>query len=194
MKNQSDRRYKADHGASMTQKVRRTIAVYEMATFVAVLINVGAVFAMAPSAIPPIMWVAVAVALALSFASLIAGILLWRDRPAARQLSIVVQALQVPRIAIEGIVNYAVGLALSLVVGVGTAPSTMRQPVHLAITFGGEAEGFYLGINVLALAALVLVARWRQAGVAAAEPLSRQPNERCSRQAHFSDAASPQWW
>jgi hypothetical protein len=153
----------------MTQKVRRTIAVYEMATFVAVLINVGVVFPMAPSAIPPIMWVAVAVALALSFASLVAGILLWRDRPAARQLSIVVQALQVPRIAIEGIVNYAVGLALSLVVGVGIAPSTMRQPVHLAITFGGEADGFYLGINVVALAALVLVARWRQAGAAAAE-------------------------
>lgn len=154
----------------MTQKVRRTIAIYQMATFVAVLIDVGAVIAMMPTAIPVIMWLVVAVALALGGVSLIAGILLWRDRPAARQLSIVIQALQVPRIAIDGIVNYGVGLALSLVVGIGTAPSTMQQPVHLALTFGGEAKGFYLGINALALAALVLVARWRQVGAAAAQP------------------------
>ena len=154
----------------MTQKVRRTVAIYEMLTFVATLINVGVVVAMASTAIPLAMWVTVVVALTLAVASLVAGISLWRDRPAARRLSVVVQALQVPRIALNGIVSYSVGLGLSLVLDIGTAPVGMRPPVHLAITLGGAADGFYLGINVLALTALVLVARWRSVRAAAAEP------------------------
>ena len=154
----------------MTEKVRRTIAIYEMLTFVATLINVGGVVTMMSTGIPPLMWVIVAVALMLATVSLFAGVSLWRDRPAARQLSLVIQALQVPRVAIDGIVNYSVGLGLSLVLDMGIAPMGMRQPVHLAIALGGDAGGFFLGVNVLALTALVLVARWRPVEAAAAEP------------------------
>jgi hypothetical protein len=147
----------------MNQRVRRAVAIYEMLTCVAVVLNVGAGLSAISTEIPLLVWLMVAVVLVLASASLVAGVLLWRDMPDARQLSMFVQAIQVPRIAIAGAVEYAVSLGLSFVLNVGVEPVSMRMPVHLVTGLGKGTDGFYLGVNVLALTALVLVARWRQA-------------------------------
>lgn len=156
-------------GTMMTQRMRRAIAIYEIVAFVAVAINVGIVVAVSSAGISLPGWMFLAAIFTLSFGSLVAGILLWRDRPPARNLSIGIQALQVPRIAVEGIVTYGVQLAFEFGVHIGTAPPSMRGPVYLAMDLGQGAEGTYFGVNVLAFAALVILARWRQIRPAATQ-------------------------
>jgi hypothetical protein len=154
----------------MTRNVRRTIAIYEMLTFVATLVNVGVAVSAPSVPVAGLMWLVIAIMLLLSLVSLVAGILLWQDKPPARSLSIIVQALQVPRIAIPGVFRFSLSLGLSIVPAIGIVPRAMRLPLHLSIGIGSLVNEFYLGINVLALTALILLARWRTVGAPASEP------------------------
>jgi hypothetical protein len=154
----------------MTRNVRRTIAIYEMLTFAATLINVVGMVSVPSIAAAGLMWVAIAVMLLFASASLVAGILLWQDKPLARPLSMIIQALQVPRVAIPGVFRFSLSLGLSVVPAIGIAPMVMRLPLHLAIGVGTVVNELYLGINVLALTALVLMARWRPVVAPPSEP------------------------
>jgi len=152
----------------MTTGMRRTIAVYEMLTFVGTLANVVITLASLPAVPPPLYAVGV-VALLAGGASLLAGIWLWSGRLGARRLSLIVQAVQVPRLALGGIVEYGVALGLSAVLRFGAEPAAMNPPVHLVLGFGQNVDGCFIGVNVLAAAAFTLLARWRPESVPISE-------------------------
>jgi hypothetical protein len=145
----------------MSVKLRKTIAAYEILTFVAALANVAVTLVMVTE-VPPVLYIVGALALLAAGVSLIAGIKLWQGRSGAYQLSFWAQAVQVPQLMIGGIFGYGLGLGLSIVIGVGAKSAGLEQPVHFVATAGTSAEGFYVGINVLALAAAILLARVRK--------------------------------
>jgi hypothetical protein len=146
----------------MSVKLRKVVAVYEILTFVAALANVAATLVMVTD-VPPVLYIVGALALLVAGVSLIAGIRLWQDRSGAYRLSFWVQAVQVPHLMIGGIFGYGLGLGLSIVIGLGAKSAGLEQPVHFVATAGSSAEGFYVGVNVLALTAATILARVRKA-------------------------------
>jgi len=90
--------------------------------------------------------------------SLAAGVLLWRGASIGRTLSLILQALQVPQVLIAGLVKYGIGLGAAVLPHIGLIPESFQPSVHTSLRFGSEVSGFYVGINVLALVALVLIA------------------------------------
>ena len=154
---------------------RRSIAIYEILTFVVTGYDVVLTLAKAPARVP-ILYIVCALALAGAGVSLLAGLWLWRDHRRGRPLSLLVQAVQVPQIMLPGFIGFSVALGLRLVVGFGQKPPIISSPVHLLVVggpnmqgvdlvlFGGGGEARYLGLNVLALAACAVLILWRLVG------------------------------
>jgi hypothetical protein len=88
-------------------------------------------------------------------------VLLWHNSSIGRRLSLIVQALQVPQVSIGGVVEYGIGLGAALSPHIGFIPQPFQPSIHAVLRNGSEVDGFYVGINVLALVALVLVATWK---------------------------------
>ena len=135
----------------MSAKVRHVVATYEM------IIGLVAFVAAAVS-LADIGWLQITIAIIAGAVSLIAGVLLWQDRSFSRGLSLFVQALQVPRISIGGVVTYGVHLGAAITPEAGFPPPPFQQAVYSYLRFGSQASGLYVGVNLLALAALILVA------------------------------------
>jgi len=135
----------------MNTKVRRSVALYEI--LIGLVAFVSAAVARAEGH-----WVQITVAVALGAVSLIAGILLWQDKIIARRLSVVVQALQTLQISIRGVVQFGVGLGAAVTPHIGFAPEAFQGAIYSSLRFGSQVDRFYVGVNVLALVALVLVA------------------------------------
>lgn len=143
----------------------RAIAIYEILTFVVTGWDVVLTLAKAPVRVPVIYIVGV-LALAGAGVSLLAGLWLWRDHRRGRSLSVLVQAVQVPHIMLPGLVGFSIALGLKLVIGFGRKPPIVSSAVHFLLIGGRNMNGFYLvlsggggeapylGVNVLALAAL----------------------------------------
>lgn len=135
----------------MNAKIRRSVAAYEI--LIGIIAFVAAAVARAAGH-----WLGITIAVALGVVSLVAGVLLWQDRPIARALSLVVQALQIPQIAIPGIGQFGVGLGAAVTPNVGFIPEQFQQPIYSSFRLGSQVEGLYVGVNLLALVALILVA------------------------------------
>ncbi|HEY8832100.1 MAG TPA: hypothetical protein VIM21_06300 [Gemmatimonadaceae bacterium] len=138
----------------MSATVRRGVAIYE------ILIGLIA-FVSAAISRTEISWLQLMLAIIGGAVSVAAGVLLWRDKPVARRLSFIVQALQVPQVSISGIVEYGIALGATVTPSIGFIPQSFQHSIHSSLRFGSQVSGLYVGINVLALIALVLVARWK---------------------------------
>jgi hypothetical protein len=149
----------------MSPRTRKLVALYQMLTFGATLVNVGVSVAMAqkiwPTKALAVLYAGSAVLLLFGAASFVAGLWLWRERPAARRASLLIQGLQVPRIALAGTIEYGLALGLSAMLSHGAEPSSMQAPAFISVALGSSADGFYVGINVLALGAFLALLRWR---------------------------------
>jgi hypothetical protein len=115
-------------------------------------------FVAAAVSLADIGWLQITIAIVAGVVSLVAGVLLWQDRPFSRGLSLFVQALQVPRISIGGVVTYGVHLGAAITPEAGFPAPPFQQAVYSYLRFGSQATGLYVGVNLLALAALILVA------------------------------------
>lgn len=135
----------------MSTKVRHGVAVYE------VLIGFIA-FVSAAAFLGEVGWLQIVLAIVGGVLSLGAGVLLWRAAPIGRKLSLIVQALQVPQVSIAGVVAYGIALGASVSPHIGFIPQPFRPSIHSLLRFGSNVDGLYVGVNVLALLALVLVA------------------------------------
>jgi hypothetical protein len=135
----------------MNARVRRSVAIYEI--LIGLVAFVSAAVARAEAG-----WLQITFALAGGAVSLIAGALLWQDKSIARGLSLIVQALQVPQISISGVVQYGIGLGAAITPHIGFVPESFQHAIYSSLRFGSQVDGFYFGVNVLALVALVLVA------------------------------------
>ncbi|HJQ22525.1 MAG TPA: hypothetical protein VKA60_01330 [Blastocatellia bacterium] len=135
----------------MSDKVRRIVATYE------IIIGLVA-FVAAAMSLADIGWLQITIAVIGGATSLIAGVSLWQARSFSRSLSLFVQALQVPRISIGGVVLYGIHLGAAITPGAGLPPPPFQQAVYSYMRFGSQASGLYVGVNILALAALILVA------------------------------------
>ena len=159
----------------MSPRTRKVVALYQMLTFGATLVNVGVSVAMAqkiwPAKALAALYAASAVLLLFGAASFVAGLWLWRERPAARRASLLIQGLQVPRIALGGTIEYGVALGLSAMLSHGAEPLSMQAPVFISVALG-SAQGFYVGINVLALGAFLALLRWRPVREAEPAPIA----------------------
>lgn len=138
----------------MNTKVRRGVAVYE------ILIGLIAFVSAAVSRVEA-SWLQIMLAIVGGAVSLIAGVLLWQDKSIARRLSVIVQTMQVPQVSISGIVQYGIGLGATVTPHIGFVPEPFQHAIYSSLRFGSQVDGFYAGVNVLALVALVLVARWK---------------------------------
>ena len=140
----------------MTLTLRRIVAIHEILLCVAVIVGLATsgTVAMSRTAIVPAL---------VGVSSAVAGVLLWHGKPFARRLSMLIQALQVPQFALGRVVQYGLGLGVSVVPHIGFAPEAFRSPTHFAFSVGDRVAGLYVGVNILALVALILVARWRPA-------------------------------
>jgi len=138
----------------MSATVRRGVAIYE------ILIGLIAFVSAAVSRVE-VSWLQVMLATIGGAVSVIAGVLLWRDKSIGRRLSLVVQALQVPHVSISGILEYGIGLGAAVTPNIGFIPQSFQHPIHSSLRFGSHVGGFYVGINVLALVALFLLARMK---------------------------------
>jgi hypothetical protein len=65
----------------------------------------------------------------------------------------------VPQVSIGGVVAYSIALGASVSPHIGFIPQHFRPSIHSLLRFGSQVDGLYVGVNVLALIALVLVAR-----------------------------------
>jgi hypothetical protein len=139
----------------MDAKVRRSLAIYE------ILIGLLA-FVAAGVAGAEVGWPETMVALAAGCISLIAGVLLWQDKSLGRKLSLIVQAALVLQISLRGVVQYAVGLGAAVTPHVGFAPQPFQHPIYASLRLGSQVNGFYVGVNVLALVTLLLIATAKQ--------------------------------
>ena len=95
--------------------------------------------------------------LALGAIAVFAALMLWREGRRGVPLSAVVQLMQLPHIA-SGVVTYAVASPVSVVLGFGAAglPNLQLIPwVNVQLGVGGESPGPWVGINLVALLALV---------------------------------------
>jgi hypothetical protein len=91
----------------MNARTRRIVATYE--------IVIGLVaFVAAAVSLRDLGWLQVTIAIIGGAVSLIAGLLLWQGRSFSHGLSLFVQALQVPRISIGGVVMYGVHLGAAI--------------------------------------------------------------------------------
>jgi hypothetical protein len=151
----------------MPTTVRRIIAIYQMLALPSTVINAIPVFGRPDVHFGGWLSQVYTFLIAVGVLSFAAGLALWRDRPIARPLTVVVQAVQVLRIA-NGFRQYSLALGVSFVVDLGQVPSYMWPPVHLALPFGEISSRLYIGVNILAVAALLLVLLWRPT----AEPAS----------------------
>jgi len=138
----------------MSARVRYGVAVYEM------LIGFIA-FVSAAALLREVGWLQIVLATVGGALSLGAGLLLWRAAPIGRKLSLIVQALQVPQVSIGGVVAYGIALGASVSPHIGFIPQQFRPSIHSLLRFGSQVDGLYVGVNVLALIALVLVAGWK---------------------------------
>ncbi len=136
----------------MSAKVHHVVATYE------IIIGLVAFVAAAVS-LADLGWPQITIALVGGAVSIVAGVLLWQGRSFSRGLSLFVQALQVPRISIGGVVLYGVHLGAAITPDAGFPPPPFQQAVYSYLRFGSQASGLYVGVNVLALAALILVAK-----------------------------------
>jgi hypothetical protein len=135
----------------MSAKVRQGVAIYE------VVIGLIA-FVAATAYWGEISRFQIVLGIISGAVSLAAGVLLWRGASIGRRLSLIVQAIQVPQISIAGIVEYGIGLGAAVRPHIGLIPEPFQASIHSLLRFGSGVSGFYVGINVLALVALVLVA------------------------------------
>ena len=135
----------------MSDKVRRVVATYEM------IIGLVA-FVVAAVSLADIASSQIAIGIVGGAVSLVAGVLLWRGRTFSRGLSLFVQALQIPRISIGGVVLYGMHFGAAITPYAGITPPPFQQAVYSYLRFGSQASGLYVGVNLLALAALILVA------------------------------------
>jgi hypothetical protein len=136
----------------LTSASRRTVAIYE------ILIGLIA-FAAAVVSRAEIGRAQTAIAVAGGAVSFIAGSLLWQDRPIGRRLSLIVQSLQVLQISINGTIQYGIGLGAAVTPHIGFVPDPFQRAIYSSLRFGNQVSGPYIGVNVLALIALVLLAR-----------------------------------
>jgi len=120
---------------------------------------------------PEIAWPQITITVVGGAVSFLAGVILWQNRPFARPLSLFVQGLQVPHISISGIVQYGISLGAAIIPSIGFAPQSFRHPIYSLLRVGNQANGFYVGVNVLALAALILVAMSRHANSAKSDQI-----------------------
>jgi len=101
---------------------------------------------------------------------LIAGILLWMDRPGGRAMSFVVQAVQVPHIVTSPF-GFLFGSPASLSAGIqmdGTPRISALWHPSIAFALDSEVEFSWIGVNLIAILLLVLLFwldRQRAAGV-----------------------------
>lgn len=90
---------------------------------------------------------------------LVAGILLWRRRPAGIWLSVAVQALQLPHIVTSPF-GFLLGSPASVAVGLSGdwtwQSSTLWHP-GIGFSIDSEVELAWIGANLLALAALLIL-------------------------------------
>jgi hypothetical protein len=161
----------------MNARTRRIVATYD--------IVIGLVaFVAAAVSLRDLGWLQVTIAIIGGAVSLIAGLLLWQGRSFSHGLSLFVQALQVPRISIGGVVMYGVHLGAAITPYTGIAPPPFRHAVYSYLRFGSQVGGFYIGANVLALAALILIAidagLYLTAGVWVSSVWLRRPMSRCA--------------
>jgi hypothetical protein len=138
----------------MNAGVRRGVAIYE------ILIGLIAFLCAAVSR-AEVSWLQITLAIIAGAVSLIAGALLWQNKPIARRLSLIVQALQIPQVSISGIVEYGIALGAAVTPHIGFVPKPFQHAIYSSLRFGSQVDGFYVGVNILALVALVLVARWK---------------------------------
>ncbi len=87
-----------------------------------------------------------------------AGIFLWRNHPAGMTFSLIIQALQIPRVALGGLLYYFfLGIDTGLAVS-GLEPGADLR-VHFDLNFGGnlrlnigtDPHPIMLGVNVFAI-------------------------------------------
>jgi len=87
-----------------------------------------------------------------------AGVLLWRNHPAGMTLSLIIQALQIPRVSFGGLLYYFfLGIDTGLAVS-GLEPGADLR-VHFSLNFGGnlrlnigtDPNPIMLGVNIFAI-------------------------------------------
>lgn len=143
------------------RKVRGIMAIYQV--FIGLIAFISAAVSRSETSPPQIL-----IAIAAGALSIIAGVLVWQNRAIARGVSIIVQAAQVPQIAISRIVQYGFKLGAAVTPYIGFVPESFRHPIYSSLRFGNQVDGFYIGVNVLALVALVLVTMWKPENAAKA--------------------------
>ena len=136
----------------MNIRMRRSVAIYEVLIGLIAFISAG----VSRSETSPQQILLAIVGGALSIA---AGALLWQNHYVARRVSVIVQATQVPQISISGIVQYGIALGAAVTPHIGFIPEAFQHAIYSSLRFGNQVTGFYFGVNLLALVALVLVAR-----------------------------------
>jgi hypothetical protein len=139
-----------------TTKLRRFLVASEIAGGILLLVTSAFVF-FKPQGIS--VWYSIG-SLALGSYAVIAGLLLWKNRPLGRPLSIVLQAIQVVQIANPTLLlKIIVGVHLSLFFwqrgGMKISPGVAG---NFGIWDAGYTELPGLGINLVALAAVLLLA------------------------------------
>lgn len=139
----------------MDARVRRSVAIYEILVGLVAFVAAGVAGA-------EVGWPETMIALAAGCISLIAGALLWQDKSTGRKLSLIVQAALVLQISLRGIVQYAIGLGAAVIPHVGFAPEPFQHPIYASLRFGSQVNGLYVGVNVLALVALLVIATAKQ--------------------------------
>ena len=90
---------------------------------------------------------------------LIAGVLLWMDRPGGRPMSFVVQAVQVPHIVTSPF-GFLFGSPVSLSAGIqmnGTPRLSALWHPSIAFALDSDVEFSWIGVNLVAILLLILL-------------------------------------
>ena len=89
--------------------------------------------------------------------SLVAGVQLWRKRPGAYRLSMILQALQVVGLSIPGVVAFGFRLGFAFDVALKGKGALPWPSVHLVLRLGAHDEPFRISVNLLALVVLFVL-------------------------------------
>ena len=93
--------------------------------------------------------------------STIVGVRLWRGSAAAVTWAKVLFALQIPIFKVDGLnYEYFTGIAAMLLHGPGGTNLSFRLGATLSMEFVPDSQGFIVGANLIAAAALVLLFVW----------------------------------
>ena len=152
------------HGGGLHPRLRSVIVLYEVGAGALSLVKfVTSLGSQSVSARGAVLVTALLVA---SVASIVAGVLLYRGEERGRRLSLVVQALQIPRLTLPGL---AYGLAIGVEVRLRLSGGLLGLDgaVHSALTlaFGSHGLPLYLGINLLSLVVFLRLMRGGRATV-----------------------------